>query len=212
MGCAFQARLPSLSSGLLIGQARLRLRACQVSQSVFFGQYTSRQASAAGRSSRCSSYRQEAITISQATLVRQRKPACRRCIARHTQRASSFPEGSPCSPILSSPLETRCVRETVLHTLRPRVAKSAFPQFEQAFCCGGHRLSTTLPWLHLGHGPFFPEWPGPQCDLDTRSTRQTRSTHLVSQATPNSSLSRSLSKQYLLSSNAVATLSYSTST
>lgn len=76
--------------------------------------------------------------------------------------------------------------ETVLHTLRPGVAKSAFPQFEQAFCCGGHRLSTTFPWLHLGHGPFFPQWAGAQYDPYTRSTRQTRSTHLDSQANPNS--------------------------
>lgn len=97
----------------------------------------------------------------QSPSLRQTKPTCYMLHAevhRSTDPAGFFPSRRPlpvaatrCS---SSPLETRRVARTVLHTLRHRVDKSAFLQFQRAlWLWGPPPLTTTWPWLHLGPAP-----------------------------------------------------------
>ena len=62
----------------------------------------------------------------------------------------------------SSPLETCCVGETVLHTLSwARSRLVGIRTLREGLLLWGGPLTTTLPWLHLGHDPPFPPNAGP---------------------------------------------------
>lgn len=84
-------------------------------RSVFFGQYTSGRAWALGRSSRCSSYRQEATPISQARarLPRYAKESLHAAGALHDTPSGLLPFQKVavhgCKPMLTHPLPSKLV-------------------------------------------------------------------------------------------------------
>lgn len=93
--------------------------------------------------------------------LRQRNPICCRCVARHTQQASSLPEARcSWSHVYAHPLPSKFVASVKLYYtpfIGQAVDRLGFPRFERAFWCGGRRLSQRhCRGLQLGHGPFFP--------------------------------------------------------
>lgn len=103
---------------------------------------------------------------------------CCRCIARHTRRASSLPEG--CCPWLqlgAHPLPSRLVASLKRYYTPSGTESTSRLSYSSSgpCCCGGRRLSQ-----RHGRGctlarPLLPTDGGTQCDPYMRSTRQIKS-------------------------------------
>lgn len=156
---------------------------------------------------------------SQSPWLRQRKPACHAAGALHDTPGGLLPFQKVAvrgceSMVINPPLETRCVGETVLHTFRPGVARSAIPHFQGSngpFAVGAtayHNdiaMACTVATARSSHQRQDPVRP--VHTIDETDEKQPTSSR---KQPPIQDPSRGLSKLHVLKSYAAAILLYST--